>query len=464
MGKILLTAFLFIFSINTNAGSQVRGSNPIPNFSFENWGGSPSDPVGYTTSNTQLFQPVTQVGTSVHGSSSMKGTVLNFNGGAIPPLATSDEFPVSERYGSLMGSYQFVPAGTDTFQVNVAMKKGSNLIGSGTIQFLTLQNSWKEFYVDIEYSTADTPTSCIISINLQDVIYAFGTNFHIDNLEFGDPELFSTAIFVGNSSVPSVEYSDHGSLTEAADDFVVPSGESWEVGGVKVYGTFSNGVGGFEEAIVHIRADDNNKPGAIIKSDTTDALNSFFGQNFFIPVIPPASLNPGKYWVNVYAKMERSPDSSVYAWATSSASIGSPFHWRDPQFVFDTVTNWTPGNQVVIGGGQPSLMFKLTGTIDTSVNIQHIGSEIPGDYSLKQNYPNPFNPSTSIEFSIPQKEFISLKVFNILGEEVENLVNQTLSPGSYRFDFNAAALTSGVYFYRISAGSFTEVKKMLLIK
>ena len=118
----------------------------------------------------------------------------------------------------------------------------------------------------------------------------------------------------------------------------------------------------------------------------------------------------------------------------------------------------------MIGGGQHDLMFKLTGTIDTSVSIQHIGSEIPDGYLLKQNYPNPFNPSTSIEFSIPQKAFISLKVYNILGEEVENLVNDELSPGNYRFNFDASNLTSGVYFYRINAGSFTEVRKMLLIK
>lgn len=464
MGKILITVFLFTLFINIDASSQIRGGNPIPNFSFENWGGNPSNPTGWTTSNTQPFQPVTQVGTATHGSSSAKGSVVTFMTAQIPPLLTSDEFPVSERYGSLKGYYQFGQGGLDTFQINVAMKKGSNLIGSGTIQFVSSQTSWKEFFVDIEYSSADTPTSCIITIDLQDVYLSNTTNFHVDNLEFGEPELFSTAFFVGNNSVPSVEYSDHGSLTEAADDFTVPSGESWHVGGVKVYGTFSNGVGGFEEAIVHIRSNDNDKPGSIIASDTIRSLNSFFPQNFFIPIIPAVNLNPGKYWVNVYAKMERAPDSSVYAWATSSASFGSPFHWRDPQFVFDTISNWKPGNQVVIGGGQHDLMFKLTGTIDTSVSIQHIGSEIPDGYLLKQNYPNPFNPSTSIEFSIPQKAFISLKVYNILGEEVGNLVNDELSPGNYRFNFDASNLTSGVYFYRINAGSFTEVRKMLLIK
>ena len=450
---------------HSNIYSQGRGGNdPIPNFSFEDWSGNPSNPVGYTTSNSPQFQPITQSGSSTHGSSSMKGEVITFMTAQIPPLATSDEFPVSERYASMSGFYQFTQGGADTFQINVAMKKGSNLIGSGTIQFITTQSSWRKFHMDIDYATPDTPTSCIITINLQDVFLSGATDFHVDELEFGDPELFSTLAFVGSSSVPSIEYSDINTLTEAADDFVVPSGEAWEVGGVKVYGTFSNGVNGFEGAIVHIRADDNGKPGAILKSDTVTSINAFFGQNFFIPVTPPVTLNPGRYWVNMYAKWPINPDSSVYAWATSTANYGEPFHWRDPDMVFDTATMWTPGNQVVIGGGQHDLLFRISGAVDTTVNIHTIGAEIPDGYSLKQNYPNPFNPSTSVEFSIPERQFVSLKIYNILGEEVKSLVDQNLSPGNYRYDFDASALASGVYFYRLSSSRFTQVKKMLLVK
>ncbi len=88
----------------------------------------------------------------------------------------------------------------------------------------------------------------------------------------------------------------------------------------------------------------------------------------------------------------------------------------------------------------------------------------PIDFSLKQNYPNPFNPSTRISFSIPNEEFVSLKVFNSLGEEVKELVNETRSAGNYIVDFNASNLTSGVYFYKLKTNSFTEVKKMILIR
>jgi len=88
----------------------------------------------------------------------------------------------------------------------------------------------------------------------------------------------------------------------------------------------------------------------------------------------------------------------------------------------------------------------------------------PNDFVLNQNYPNPFNPSTTIKFSIPNEEFISLEVFNSLGEEVVELVNETKPMGNYSVTFDASALTSGVYFYKLSAGSFIQTRKMILVK
>jgi hypothetical protein len=98
------------------------------------------------------------------------------------------------------------------------------------------------------------------------------------------------------------------------------------------------------------------------------------------------------------------------------------------------------------------------------VGIEQISSEIPSQYILKQNYPNPFNPSTKIDFAITRKDFVSLKIFNSLGKEVADLVNDDLTPGSYSYEFNAASLTSGLYFYKLQTGGFTETRKMLLIK
>ena len=83
---------------------------------------------------------------------------------------------------------------------------------------------------------------------------------------------------------------------------------------------------------------------------------------------------------------------------------------------------------------------------------------------LDQNYPNPFNPTTNIEFRIADFGFATLKVYDVLGREVATLVNETKVPGNYEVKFNAANLPSGIYFYRIQAGSFVEAKKMILLK
>jgi subtilisin-like proprotein convertase family protein len=103
-------------------------------------------------------------------------------------------------------------------------------------------------------------------------------------------------------------------------------------------------------------------------------------------------------------------------------------------------------------------------TYEAPVGIQTIGSEIPKSFSLSQNYPNPFNPVTNIKFSMPRSGNVSMKVYDILGRQVAELVNEFRPAGNYVVDFNAAHLSSGVYFYSIETSEFTEVKKMVLVK
>ena len=89
---------------------------------------------------------------------------------------------------------------------------------------------------------------------------------------------------------------------------------------------------------------------------------------------------------------------------------------------------------------------------------------IPVRFELSQNYPNPFNPSTKITYSIPERSNVSLKIFDLLGSEVVELVNGELEAGIYDITFNASYLPSGVYFYRLKAGDFLETKKMILLR
>ncbi len=100
----------------------------------------------------------------------------------------------------------------------------------------------------------------------------------------------------------------------------------------------------------------------------------------------------------------------------------------------------------------------------TVVGTQNPGSELPKVFSLAQNYPNPFNPSTVINFAVPKTSMVNLVVYDVLGREVITLVNEVKQPGEYSALFNASALASGIYVYKIQAGDFTDTKKMVLVK
>lgn len=109
----------------------------------------------------------------------------------------------------------------------------------------------------------------------------------------------------------------------------------------------------------------------------------------------------------------------------------------------------------------PGLETKLT---DEIVSVESDESFELNTFSLEQNYPNPFNPSTIIQFSIPNSSFVNLKVYDILGREVANLLNEEKSAGTYQVSFSASDLSSGIYFCKLQAGSFIETKKMSLLK
>jgi subtilisin-like proprotein convertase family protein len=99
-----------------------------------------------------------------------------------------------------------------------------------------------------------------------------------------------------------------------------------------------------------------------------------------------------------------------------------------------------------------------------AIGIQNISSEIPAQFELGQNYPNPFNPKTNFRLQIADLGFVSIKIYDITGKEVATLVNEELNAGTYNIDFDASHLASGTYFYKMTAGGFTDVKKMVVVK
>ena len=102
------------------------------------------------------------------------------------------------------------------------------------------------------------------------------------------------------------------------------------------------------------------------------------------------------------------------------------------------------------------LNFIITGNEDNKITST--------EFRLDQNYPNPFNPATKIHFSIPRRSNSSLIVYDVLGREIKVLLNRELNPGDYEVDFDGSQLTSGIYFYKLTSGSFTRIRKMILIK
>ena len=104
-----------------------------------------------------------------------------------------------------------------------------------------------------------------------------------------------------------------------------------------------------------------------------------------------------------------------------------------------------------------------TEIIDEIVSVNEVHN-IPNAITLSQNYPNPFNPTTTIHYAIKERASVEIVLYDILGREVEVLVNEEQDAGYYKIDFNASRLASGIYFYRLQAGSFVETKKMVLLK
>ena len=188
----------------------------------------------------------------------------------------------------------------------------------------------------------------------------------------------------------------------------------------------------------------------------------YFGTNVSAGTPHPAIGYDSWFWEKIVVNGD-----SVSIWA-----------FADGEAPADTAT-WTyTTDNVAVGAGAPSLI--IVGVTDDDSSAVHIdefwynerpaGMSISDDapiasrYELGQNYPNPFNPITHIRFNIPETGNTKLTVFNIMGEAVANLVDGVVSAGAHTVSWNAANMPTGVYFYRMESGNFTQTRKLLLVK
>ena len=156
-------------------------------------------------------------------------------------------------------------------------------------------------------------------------------------------------------------------------------------------------------------------------------------------------LNTGGEW-NANQTITKSLNTTLNAsWVANKCKIVI-FAYRDSSII-------------AYGNVQQAIEESVTGTTGMSTN-----NELPVEYSLSQNYPNPFNPVTNIKFTIPEDGLVSFKVYDIMGKEIENYINDVLPKGTYNVQFDGSKLSSGVYYYELRAESFSETKRMLLVK
>ena len=148
-------------------------------------------------------------------------------------------------------------------------------------------------------------------------------------------------------------------------------------------------------------------------------------------------------------------DDDVYTFTDNNYTLGGPLnlHYKITALYEDlarSINETSPSNSIIVSGG----LFKHSES----------GNNANNEFKLEQNYPNPFNPSTIINYTLPENNFVSLKVYDVLGSEIATLINDFLDAGSHYVEFNSANLPSGIYFYKIQSGSFIETRKMILQK
>jgi len=246
--------------------------------------------------------------------------------------------------------------------------------------------------------------------------------------------------------------------------------------GLLIYGSAGQGsVSGFQITFLSHNNPASNSLVVPITMNTNWSEDYVKTDTTIISPLPPSSSITNfhhSYVVDAYGNMTLPGGATVPALRlkTDTRSYmlgGGGFYSRDISYLFLT----TSGTQVEVEAADTT--SPNTGVIPvrgiTFINagitaVQPANNNIPNNFNLEQNYPNPFNPSTMISYSIPSSQKVTLKVYDELGREVVTLVNSEQAAGNYNVSFNATGFASGVYFYKLQAGSFIQIKKMILMK
>src|SRR5208283_5090389 len=151
------------------------------------------------------------------------------------------------------------------------------------------------------------------------------------------------------------------------------------------------------------------------------------------------------------------------SWQFTHTGISVPAHTT--HYI---VPNWQDVQQpvkILVDSGNTGTISDTLSLVNQVTGVkEQVTSGIPSEFALEQNYPNPFNPVTVIHYSLPKESHVTLTVYNVLGQVIATLLNETEQPGYKSVSFNGNDLPSGLYFYRLNAGTFSETKRMMLVK
>lgn len=214
----------------------------------------------------------------------------------------------------------------------------------------------------------------------------------------------------------------------------------------------------------------------IIEDSEKNSTTLFFSNNidnidiakYMLPPVPPAGVFDARFGGDYLFFAPASGTEREKSILLSSVVFPVKVSWE--------VTDSLGGNFELYNPVVPQLVFPLEGSGNVTLQTEEgsnlimrfvqtgVSEKIPESFALEQNYPNPFNPATTIKYDIPVGSFVTLKIYNTLGQEVAALLNEMQAPGFKSLKWDASNLPSGIYIYRLTAGKFTDVKKMILIK
>jgi len=406
----------------------------------------------------------------------VSGLILIFN------IAYGQQLNLEEIYSTLMEN---PPNNGDFIKRKQAIISLDNILKNDSCR---ISNSFKTFYSDMmnkvnsEMADFDGTPTIWTMYNHGYIIMTEELTFAFDLVHgYWDYSLFPSEIisridilFISHSHSDHYSYGIANQIKEQGGTIVVPSaisnygtvsmefGDTLELSGLKIKiheGLHSVPNAIFEvttpDGIKFLHTGDNQTSSRLPDVDGVDVLllNAWVNESGFTSAVVGMenSMNKIKPSLIIPGHLQE----LGHEYNPSNMTTRVPYEW-----VYD-VTDIPINSEILVmaWGEKFELPESMANNIDKSEIIK-----LPQICTLSQNYPNPFNPSTKIEFTIPKSEFVELKVYNILGNEVSTLVSKKLNQGNHTYTFNGKNLASGIYYYQLVTGDFREVKKMILLR